>query len=94
MFSNPIEAWAKAEVASIEAKVKAIDADHDGLSDVEKAVKLFEEGMAELKVVEPGIVAALNLPPEKAAALEASIGKLLSAVSLLQGVATALKLPL
>ncbi len=100
MFSNPVEAWAKAEVAKVESKLKSIDADHDGLSDLTEVEKLFAEGVAALKVLEAKVspaevAAALNLllpgkfNAEEVSAAEAAVGKLLDGAAHLQGLVLA-----
>ncbi|HEY9791452.1 MAG TPA: hypothetical protein V6D22_13695 [Candidatus Obscuribacterales bacterium] len=100
MIGINIEALAKSEIAKVEAKLKAIDADHDGLSDLAEAEKLVSEAVADLKVLEAKVspaemAAALNvLFPGKfnaaeIASAEAAVGKILSAISHAAGMAKA-----
>lgn len=52
MFGLNIEQLAKDELAKEETKLKAIDADHDGISDIAEAEKAASEAVAELKILE------------------------------------------
>lgn len=92
-----IEAYGKAEIEKVEAKLCALDLNHDGLPDVAEAKKLFSEGVAELKVLEAKvtpaeIAAALNVlfPGKYSEAeivkAEASGAKIMNAFTLLASV--------
>jgi len=99
MLGLNLEAMAKAEIAKVEAKLKAIDSNHDGLSDVAEIEKLAQEGVADIELFESKITPAevstlLNtffpgkFSADEITRVEAGFGKLLTAFERLQSLAS------
>lgn len=81
MFANPLEAFAKNEIDKVETKLKAIDENHNGLSDLVEVEQKFTSGFAKLRAVEEELKAKVP-PAELLKVLTALFPGVLSATTL------------